>query len=198
MKPNSRKCTAIAVGFVGSLLWGITCIIENQNAIAQQAGGIFIINQLSNRCIDVSGNAGAGAVNGTPLLLSECELSGFSSPGIATDQKWEFIRGGFIRNKLSNKCIDVIGKPGTVNGTRLQLSECELSGFSSPGIATDQRWEYIGAGFIRNGLSNKCIDVSGDPGIVNNGPLVLFDCQLSGLSSSGNPSDQSWRWEPRF
>ncbi|MCC5629795.1 RICIN domain-containing protein [Nostoc sphaeroides] len=195
MKPNSKKCTAIAVGFVGSLLWGATCVLENQNAIAQ-VGGMFIINELSNRCLDVSGDP--GTANGTPLILANCELSGFSSSGRITDQKWEFIRGGFIRNKLSNRCINVEGEPGTADGTRLILSDCELSGTTSGFRTTDQRWEYIGAGFLRNGLSDKCIDVSGDPGIVNGAPLLLNECQISGFSGSGQSSDQRWRWQPSF
>ncbi|MEH2166079.1 MAG: RICIN domain-containing protein [Nostoc sp.] len=159
---------------------------------------MILKNELSNKCIDVAGDA--GTVNGAPLQLFDCELSGFNSTsGRATDQKWEFIRGGFIRNKLSNKCIDVAGDPGTANNARLQLFDCELSGFNSTsGRATDQRWEYIGAGFIRNVLSNKCIDVSGDPGTANGAPLQLFDCELSGFNPSGSTSDQRWRWEPRF
>ena|GEM_PF-1291451 len=195
MKLNSKKCRAIAVGFVGSLLWGATCVLENQNAIAQ-VGGIFIRNELSNKCIDVDGDP--GTANGTRLILFDCELSGFTGSGRPTDQKWEFIRGGFIRNKLSNKCIDVEGQPGTANGTRLILSECELSGFSSPFGTTDQRWEYIGAGFLRNGLSDKCIDVSGDPGTASGAALLLNECEISGFNSSGRSSDQRWRWEPSF
>ncbi|MEH2436359.1 MAG: RICIN domain-containing protein [Nostoc sp.] len=195
MKPNLRKHTAIAVGFVGSLLWGATCVLENQNAIAQ-VGGIFIRNELSNKCIDVAGDP--GTANGARLQLFDCELSGFNSSGRTTDQKWEFIRGGFIRNVLSNKCIDVAGDPGTANGAPLQLFDCELSGFNPSGRTTDQRWEYIGAGFIRNGLSNKCIDVAGDPGTVNGAPLQLFDCELSGFNTSGRTSDQRWRWQPSF
>lgn len=143
MKLNSKKCRTIAVGFVGSLLWGATCILENQNAVAQ-VGGIF------------------------------------------------------IRNQLSNKCIDVAGEPGTGNNAPLQLYDCELSGFSSSGRLTDQRWEYIGAGFIRNQLSNKCIDVGGEPGTVNNASLQLYDCELYGVSSSGQPTDQKWQWQPSF
>ncbi|MBN4001630.1 RICIN domain-containing protein [Nostoc sp. LPT] len=195
MKPNSKKCTVIAVGFVGSLLWGTTCVLENQNAIAQ-VGGMFIINELSNKCIDVSGDP--GTANGTQLILANCELSGFSASGKITDQKWEFIRGGFIRNKLSNKCIDVEGQPGTVTGARLILYDCEVSGFSPSFETTDQRWEYIGAGFLRNGLSDKCIAVSGDPGTANGTQLVLSDCEISGFSSSGRSSDQRWRWQPSF
>jgi hypothetical protein len=139
VKLNLRKHTAIAVGFVGSLLWGATCILENQNAIAQ-VGGIFIRNEISNKCIDVAGDP--GTANGAPLQLFDCELSGFNPSGRITDQKWEFIRGGFIRNKLSNKCIDVAGDPGTVNGTPLQLHDCETSGFSIKRINSDQRWRW--------------------------------------------------------
>ncbi|MCC5662965.1 RICIN domain-containing protein [Nostoc sp. CHAB 5784] len=139
MKLNLKKHTAIAVGFVGSLLWGATCILENQNAIAQ-VGGFFIINELSNKCIDVAGDP--GTANGAPLALFDCELSGFTGSGSTTDQKWEFIRGGFLRNKLSNKCIDVAGDPGTVNGALLALFDCELSGFIGSGARSDQRWRW--------------------------------------------------------
>ncbi len=195
MKLNLRKHTAIAVGFVGSLLWGASCVLENQNAIAQ-VGGFFIINELSNKCIDVAGDP--GTANGAPLQLFDCELSGFNTSGRVTDQKWEFIRGGFLRNKLSSKCIDVAGDPGTANGAPLQLFDCELSGFNASGRVTDQRWEYIGAGFFRNGLSNKCIDVAGDPGTANGAPLQLFDCEVSGFNASGRVTDQRWRLQPRF
>ncbi|MBN3893891.1 MAG: ricin-type beta-trefoil lectin domain protein [Nostoc sp. NOS(2021)] len=194
MKPNLKKHTAIAVGFVGSLLWGATCILENQNAIAQ-VGGMFIINELSNRCLDVNGDP--GTVNGAPLILYDCELSGYnSSSGRITDQKWEFIRGGFIRNVLSNKCLDVNGDPGTANGAPLILYDCELSGYnSSSGRITDQKWEFIRGGFIRNVLSNKCLDVNGDPGTANGAPLILYDCELSGYnSSSGRITDQRWEY----
>ncbi|MBD2446225.1 ricin-type beta-trefoil lectin domain protein [Nostoc sp. FACHB-152] len=195
MKPILNKLTVLTVGFVGSLLWGATSVLENQNALAQ-VGGIFIKNELSNTCIDVQGQP--GAVNGAQLQIYTCELSGVSSLGRTTDQKWEFIRGGFIRNVLSNKCIDVQGQPGITNGARLILSDCELSGFSSLGSATDQRWEYIGAGFLRNGLSNKCIDVEGQPGSRNSTRLILSDCELSGLSSLGRTTDQRWGWQSSF
>ncbi|MEH1840822.1 MAG: hypothetical protein V7L20_19210 [Nostoc sp.] len=56
--------------------------MENQNAIAQ-VGGMFIINELSNKCLDVL--ADPGTVNGTPLALFDCELSGFSPSGKITD-----------------------------------------------------------------------------------------------------------------
>ena len=195
MKSNLIKRTAIAVGFVGSLLWGATCVLVNQNANAQ-VERMFIINQLSNRCLDVAGDP--GIANGTALTLADCELSGFTRSGRTTDQKWEFLPGGFIRNVLSNKCIDVAGAPGTANGLPLQLFNFELSGVSVNGNTTDQRWEYIGAGFIRNVLSNRCIDVAGAPGTANGLPLGIFNCELSGVSVNGKITDQRWRLIPRF
>jgi hypothetical protein len=45
----------------------------------------------------------------------------------------------FIVNSVSGRCIDVDGAPGTGNGARLQLWDCEFSGGpnNSP---TDQKW----------------------------------------------------------
>jgi hypothetical protein len=177
----------------------VTCLLASQSASAQLGSGVFIINELSNKCIDVA--ADPGTANGTPLQLWDCELSGFHAiSGRPTDQKWEFIRGGFIRNVLSQKCIDVAADPGTANGIPLILWDCELGGVHAiSGRPTDQKWEYIGAGFIRNQLSNKCIDVAADPGTANGIPLILWDCELGGVhATSGRPTDQRWRLIPRF
>ncbi|WP_442948464.1 ricin-type beta-trefoil lectin domain protein [Nostoc sp.] len=80
----------------------------------------------------------------------------------------------------------------------MQLFDCELSGFTNTGSPTNQKWEYIDGGFIRNQLSNKCIDVEGNPGTVNGATLQLYDCELSGVSNTGESSDQRWRLEPSF
>ncbi|HYX17025.1 MAG TPA: RICIN domain-containing protein [Nostoc sp.] len=103
--------------------------------------------------------------------------------------------GFFIISSLSGKCIDVDGAPGTVNGGRLQLFDCELSGFNPfNGSSTDQRWEFVGGGFIRNTLSGRCIDVDGAPGTGNGAPLQLFDCESSGFNrNNGSRTDQTWR-----
>ncbi|MGF2036335.1 MAG: RICIN domain-containing protein [Nostoc sp. CmiVER01] len=177
-----------------SIVCLVTLFHGSQAVQAQQNNGFFIINSLSGRCIDVGGAPGTG--NGAPLQLYDCELSGFNRDnGSPTDQKWEFIGGGFIRNTLSGKCIDVDGAPGTVNGGRLQLFDCELSGFNGyNGSPTDQRWEFIGGGFIRNTLSGRCIDVNGAPGTGNGAPLQLFDCESSGFNGyNGSRTDQTWR-----
>ncbi|NJO18463.1 MAG: ricin-type beta-trefoil lectin domain protein [Thioploca sp.] len=50
---------------------------------------------------------------------------------------------GFIRNKLSQKCIDVAGAPGRSNGAQLQLWDCEILGINPDnGSLTDQKWSW--------------------------------------------------------
>ncbi len=99
---------------------------------------------------------------------------------------------GLIGNLLAGNCIDVIGAPGTANGTKLQLSGCEMSGRTNNGQMTDQMWR-ISDGFIVNTLSGKCIDVAGAPGTVNGAALQLWDCELSGRNKdNGSMTDQRW------
>jgi hypothetical protein len=158
--------------------------------------GRFLNNSLSGKCIDVEG--APGRINGAKLQLWDCELSGTNPDnGSVTDQRWELIKGGFIRNVLSGKCIDVDGAPGRNNGAKLQLWDCELSGTNPDnGSATDQKWEMVKGGFIRNVLSGKCIDVDGAPGRNNGAKLQLWDCELSGTNpDNGSITDQKWLWQ---
>lgn len=101
----------------------------------------FIRNSLSGKCIDVAG--APGRTNGAKLQLWDCELSGTNNDnGSNTDQQWFFASGGFLRNHLSGKCIDVSGAPGRGNGAALQLWDCELSGTNPDnGSTTDQKWQ---------------------------------------------------------
>ena len=177
-----------------SIVCLVTLFHGNQAVQAQLNNGFFIYSSLSGRCIDAGGAPGTG--NGTRLQLYDCELSGFNRDnGSATDHRWEIIAGGFIRNTLSGKCIDVAGAPGTGNNAPVQLYDCELSGFNRDnGSPTDQRWEIIGGGFIRNTLSGRCIDVGGAPGTGNGTQLQLYDCELSGFNrDNGSLTDQTWR-----
>ncbi|MBD1877256.1 ricin-type beta-trefoil lectin domain protein, partial [Nodosilinea sp. FACHB-131] len=100
----------------------------------------FIRNTLSGKCIDVDGIPGTN--NAAKLQLFDCEFSGRDPfQGRTTDQRWELTSGGFIRNTLSGKCIDVDGIPGTNNAAKLQLFDCEFSGRDPfQGRTTDQRW----------------------------------------------------------
>ncbi len=108
-------------------------LVSGEASAQTRSGGRFIVNQLSGRCIDVAGAPGTG--NGAPIILYDCELSGRNPNGSQTDQQWTLDRSGLIRNRLSGKCIDVPGAPGTANGARLRLWECEVAG--GP---TDQLW----------------------------------------------------------
>lgn len=159
-------------------------------AEAQQQGRM-IVNTLSGKCLDVSGAPGVN--RGAPLILYDCERSGYNPNGTPSDQFWIF-SGGFIRNALSGKCIDVSGAPGVVNGARLQLWDCETSGRSSNGALTDQLWALRPDGFIVNQNSGKCIDVSGAPGVGNGAPVQLWDCENSGRNPNGSVTDQRWRY----
>ena len=97
------------------------------------AQGKFIVNELSGKCIDVSG--APGVKNGAPLILYACEFSGKNPNGSQTDQQWQLTPEGLIRHKLSGNCIDVVGNPGSANGAHLQLATCEVAGGPS-----DQYW----------------------------------------------------------
>lgn len=153
-----------------------------------RAQGKLIVNQLSGKCLDVAG--APGAVNGAPLLLYDCERSGKNPNGTPTDQRWEFLPKGFIRNTLSKRCIDVAGAPGVANGSALILYDCELSGRNRNGSQTDQQWTMLPSGLIRNNLSGRCIDVPGGASRNTGARLRIWDCEVAGGSS-----DQYWRLE---
>jgi hypothetical protein len=171
----------------------VSAFLIKQPSAAQETNGRFINNLLSGKCIDVAGAPGRG--NGAPLQLWDCELTGVNPDNNSTtDQRWVLIGGGFIRNTLSGKCIDVAGAPGRDKGATLQLWDCELSGRNRDnGSITDQRWSITGNGFVRNRLSGKCIDVAGAPGTSNGALLQLWDCELSGRNrDNGSDTDQQW------
>ena len=100
----------------------------------------FLRNALSGRCLDVEGAPGMN--NGARLQLWDCEYNGLGPGFTATDQKWELTSEGFLRNKLSGRCIDVRGAPAVNNGARLQLWDCEWNGLGPGFTATDQKWSW--------------------------------------------------------
>jgi Ricin-type beta-trefoil lectin domain len=85
-----------------------------------------IRNKLSWKCIDVDG--GPGHTDGAKLQLWDCEFSGEDHDNNSpTDQIWTITNDGHIRNKFSEKCINVDGGPGHTDGAKLQLGDCESS-----------------------------------------------------------------------
>jgi hypothetical protein len=97
-------------------------------------------------------------------------------------------------------CIDVIGAPGTAEGTRLQTYPCETSGYDAWGGPSDQFWQIDNyTGFIRNNVSpNLCLDVNGAPGTNDRAPLQVSTCETSGYDLWGNPTDQTWYFLGKF
>src|SRR5688572_21402936 len=80
----------------------VSLFLTKQPSEAQNAGGKFIVNTLSGKCIDVDGIPGTS--NAAKLQLFDCEFSGRDPfQGRTTDQRWELTSGGFIRNALSGK-----------------------------------------------------------------------------------------------
>jgi hypothetical protein len=156
-------------------------------------GPTLFRNRLSGACIDVIGAPGTAAR--TQLQTYPCESSGKDAWGGPSDQFWQWDAAtGLIRNSLTpSQCLDVLGAPGTANGTPLQISDCETSGYDQWGNPTDQAWNFIVSGFIVNRLSGKCVDVSGAPGNSNHLPIVLWDCEYSGYNAgNGSATDQTW------
>lgn len=151
----------------------------------------FLINSLSGKCIDVAG--APGTQNGSPLILWDCEKSGFNKDnGSRTDQTWIPLKDGFIQHDLSGKCIDVAGAPGQKTGDKLQLWDCELSGFSANGAPSDQKWIEVKGGYIKNVVSGLCIDVRGLPGTRNGDPIQLAPCEIL-FTTNGSVTDQKWQ-----
>jgi len=165
-------------------------LLAYKQATDNRSNGGFIVNYLSSKCIGVKG---ADNSNGSPLVLGDCEMSGFNSSNSSpTNQKWILESDGLIKNRTSGKCIGVKGADNS-NGSPLVLGDCEISGFnSSNGLPTNQKWILGSDKFIKNRASGKCIDVSGAPGVDNGSPLVLWDCETFGANSNKSFTDQKW------
>jgi hypothetical protein len=118
-------------------------------------------------------------------VLAVCGL-GLLAPSYSFAQSAEF-----LVHEASGMCVDVSGAPGTVNGATLQLWACETRGNRDNGSATDHKWSYQN-GFVRNGLSGKCMDVPGAPGTAPGSRMQIWDCELSGKNSNGSQSDQQF------
>jgi hypothetical protein len=159
---------------------------KSSGPVQQQPQSGFLMNKLSERCLDVLG--APGTENGNKVALYDCEYTGKSINKQPTDQKWSLTTDGFIKNTLSGRCLDVWGAPGGKNGDELGLFDCESSGKSPNGQPTDQKWFLTPDGFIKNQLSGRCVDVLGAPGTANGSAVVLWDCETELLEKT----DQKW------
>lgn len=115
--------------------------------------GVNIIGP-GGKCVDVSGDDMGG--NGAAVQLWDCQ-------SYAKDQFWTW-SGQTLRTL--GRCLDVQGG-GTVNGTPLQLYDCNGTGA--------QNWVLLSNGSIQNPQSGRCVDSPG--GATGNGTrLQIYDC----------------------
>lgn len=145
----------------------------------------FLVHDSSGLCVDVAG--APGLANGARIQLWACEASGKTGNGAASDHKWTH-QNGFIRNAVSGKCIDVPGAPGTREGSKLNLYDCELSGRHPNGSQTDQQFDLVNGQF-KHRLSGLCIG----PEVTtyrNGVGLILARCAKPGAA------DLEFRFKP--
>jgi len=187
---NKKFLTALSVAGIALLL----SIGANQ-ATAQSRREGFLRNQLSGRCLDIQGRPsdpgphGSGGNLGSNAQLWDCS---YDNPQ-QDDHVWILNSDGFLIERNSGHCLDVAGTPGTANGSNIQLSRCEFSGYSHGG-QTDQRWELLPGGYLRNRTSGRCIDVSGSPGVNNGANIQLTNCELSGNNHDRTRTDHRWEF----
>jgi hypothetical protein len=119
---------------------------------------------------------------------------GDTANSVSAAQRLEWTAPFLLRNSLSGVCIDVIGAPGTAEGTRLQTYPCETSGYDAWGGPSDQFWQWnTYTKFIRNTVSpNLCLGVNRASGTANGTPLQLSACDISEYDPWGNVTKQVW------
>ena len=137
-----------------------------------------------------------------PLVVCACTEApyGDTADSASASQRLEWSAPFYLQNRLTGACIDVIGAPGTADGTRLQTYPCETSGYDAWGGPSDQYWQWNATtGRIRNNVSpNLCLDVKGTPGTANGSTLQLGTCETREYDSLGNYTDQVWYTDGSF
>lgn len=110
------------------------------------------------QCVDVSGND--TGTDGTGVQLWNCQ-------SYAEDQYWRHHSDGSL--STIGKCLDVKGD-GTVNGTRVELWDCDEAG--------GEVWRQRADGSLFNPRSGRCLD-SPDGATANGTRLRIWDCNGS-------------------
>jgi hypothetical protein len=144
-------------------------------AIGPNAVG-SLVNKLSEKCVQPV--IGEGHPNGNLVEITECN----SSYDI---QYWEWTTEGQLYNPAFGKCLDTTGDPGTANGTKLQMYDCQ-SASANPA----QVWRLDNSGYFRNQYSGRCLDVPGAKGTASGSILQIWDCELNTTST-----DQLWSFQ---
>jgi len=95
-----------------------------------------------------------------------------------TDQRWELLEDGQLRNMLSGKCaVQKVLDQAAASRPTLVIGPCDQS---AAGI-----WEQTPKGFIRNVGTGRCINVVGLPGIEDGSLIDTWACQHVGILVPG-------------
>ena len=139
---NSVQSNIVAAGYTGVSTGG------GPGTTIVGAGG---------KCVDVTGND-TGA-NLAVVQLWDCQA-------LAADQHWSPSAIGTGTLETLGRCLDIDGN-GTVNGTKLELYDCNGVG--------GQQWIPQADGSIKNPQSGRCLD---DPSgnTANGTQLQIYDC----------------------
>jgi hypothetical protein len=174
------RCLSISVaqgvGGTGTGVAGDRTVLFDCNGsgveqwVAQPDGALY--NPPSGLCLDEGGST----TNGFQLYVQPC------AAGSGTQQFSVYVPGGFLVNANPNlgtgKCVDVRGDDTGVNGTPVQLYDCQPT-------AKDQHWIYTSAGQLET--LGRCLSVSVAQGVGGTGQAVagdrtvLWDCNGSSV-----------------
>lgn len=116
-------------------------------------------NLKSGKCLDAQHINGASIFHVTHLVLWDC-VETLAAP---IGQVWDMDDDGFIINRMTGKCVDIVGRHNTKPGTSLALETCSkfLDGRST------NLWELMTDGTILNRgnfarLSGHCLGATAD------------------------------------
>jgi hypothetical protein len=140
-----------------------------------------LLNPPSGLCLDDPGN---NTANGWQLQVWQC-IDG------DPNQQFDVYDPGFaLVNPVSGKCVDVYGDDTGVNGTPVDLWDCQR-------LAADQHWIYTSDGSLQT--LSRCLSISVAQGVGGTGTgapgnrVTLWDCNGSGVEKWVQRVDGTWQ-----
>ncbi len=151
----------------------------------------------------VAGAASVGSVPMRSIAFSVAALSFLAqstvvyAQSVSNDHLWYRSRVDpnfiYIRNRVSNLCLGVVGVNNHTAGARAEVYYCDPAG-SDAGY--DNQWylQQIGSYYrIRNRVSNLCLGVVGVDNHTAGAPVEVYDCSPS---ASDGKLDAQWYLSP--
>jgi O-glycosyl hydrolase len=148
------------------LLASITLLLPGGGRAEAAANGP-LVNPVSGRCLDVTGNAGA---DGTPVELWSCNGG--------ANQQWTATSANELRVTIGGvtKCLDASGQ-GTADGTKVIIWACTGG--------ANQKWNLGADQTVVGVASGKCLDADAE-GTADGTVVQLWTCKT--------PGDNNQRW----